>query len=152
MSPLSAEAIEAGLVAAGVPRDRARAQALRECGLSLVPNEADQAKADEREEKRIVADADKRMRALGFVVWNLSQPRASKIAPGIPDRLYTSPARGLAVFWEAKTVRGKQRPDQAHFQAHADACGLHYVIGTDLVLAVWLADRGITLTDASPAP
>ena len=103
---------------------------------------------DARLEKQIVAAADKRLRALGFTVWNLSQPRASKIAAGVPDRLYTCPARGLAVLWEAKTAQGRQRPDQRVFQEHCDACGLHYVVGTDRALAAWLASRGIDLGDA----
>lgn len=102
---------------------------------------------DERVEKAIVAQADKCMRALGFTVWNLSQPRASKIAAGVPDRLYTSPARGLALYWEAKTVRGRQRPDQRTFQEHCEACGLHYVLGTDSVLAAWLAAHSIQLSE-----
>jgi hypothetical protein len=108
---------------------------------------AEQDADDDRLEKVIVAAADKRMRALGFVVWNLSQPRASKIAAGIPDRLYTSPSRGLALYWEAKSASGRQRPDQRVFQEHCEACGLHYVLGTDQALSDWLAVRGIHLSE-----
>jgi hypothetical protein len=97
--------------------------------------------SDARLEKAIVAAADKQLRSLGFVVWNLSQARASKIACGVPDRLYTCPSRGLAVFWEAKSATGTQRPDQRLFQEHMDACGWHYVVGTDRELYAWLLAR-----------
>ena len=149
MSGLSAEAIEQGLVAAGVPREKARAQALRECGLSLVPSAQQLEAVDDREEKELVRETDKRMRAAGFVVVNFSQPRASKQTPGIPDREYFHPGRGLFVKWEAKTPRGEQSPAQAQYQAWCDACHVPYVVGPPPVLEAWLRERGIYLP---PAP
>jgi hypothetical protein len=99
--------------------------------------------ADARDEKRVVAAADKQLRALGFVVVNLSQSRASKITPGVPDRLYMHPARGVALWWEAKTATGRQRPDQRQFQEWCDACDWPYVLGTDAALFGWLQEQGI---------
>lgn len=100
---------------------------------------------DARREKELVREADRRMRAAGFTVWNLSQPRASKLTAGIPDRLYTCPSRGLAVFWEAKSATGRQRPDQRVFQEHADATGLHYVVGPPHELYAWCQACGVTV-------
>lgn len=96
---------------------------------------------DARPEKAIVADADKRMRALGFRVWGLSQPRATKQSPGWPDRRYTHRERGIALWWEAKGPEGRQRPDQRVFQEDCEACGEMYVLGDDAVLSAWLLAR-----------
>jgi hypothetical protein len=148
-----ADEMRATMRAMKIPASRIEAAiALAESqGLVERPSNAEAKQADTEEddrlEKAIVAAADKRMRALGFTVWNLSQPRASKIAAGVPDRLYTSPARGLALYWEAKTARGEQRPDQRVFQEHCEACGLHYVVGTDSALLGWLAAHNIQLDE-----
>ena len=142
MSALPYDAMVRQLVEAGVPRERAEAAARAELGQAAAAS-PDAAALEARDEKRIVAQCDKQLRALGFTVWNLSQPRASKISPGIPDRLYTHSARGVALFWEAKTATGRQRPDQRVFQEHADAVGWPYILGTDQAVYDWLVAQGI---------
>lgn len=105
----------------------------------------DLAKADEREEKALVAETDKRMRAVGFRVVNYSQPRASKQSPGIPDHEYFHPERGLFVKWEAKTARGEQSPAQQEYQSWCDACRVPYLVGPPYVVEAWCASHGIQL-------
>jgi hypothetical protein len=151
MSGLTLEQIENGLVAAGVPREKARWQARQECGLSLVPSEADQAKRDERLEKEHELNADRRLAAMGFEIVKFSHPGRTKQTPGIADRRYYHRGHRLSFWWEAKSATGTQRPDQRKFQELVEACGDLYVLGTDQDLFAWLAARGITLTDAAPA-
>ncbi len=98
---------------------------------------------DARDEKAIVLAADKQLRALGFVVVNYSQPRASKQTPGIPDREYFHPGRGVLMKWEAKTSRGVQSPAQRQYQEWCDACGIAYVVGPETALYAWLIAQGI---------
>jgi hypothetical protein len=102
---------------------------------------------DARLEKAIVVAGTKQMRALGFTAWNLSQARASKIAAGVPDVLFTHPARGIAVYWEAKSATGRQRPDQRVFQEHCTATGMPYVLGPDTALYDWLIAQGIAFEE-----
>lgn len=138
---LHADTIERGLRELGVPADKARAQALREAGLSDVRT-TEQLQADEaREESGVVRAADKQMRALGFVVVNYSQPRASKQTPGVQDHEYFHPARGIFLKWEAKSPTGRQSPDQVTYQEWCDACHVPYVCGTDRDLFAWLLAR-----------
>lgn len=96
------------------------------------------------DEKEIVARADKQMRALGFIVISFNQPRHAKyLTPGIPDRRYYHPGRGVCLWWEAKTSTGEQSPAQKQFQEWCDACGDVYVLGTDDELYAWLMAKGI---------
>lgn len=111
------------------------------------PSEAERARVsradDARDEKAIVAHADRQMRALGFVVVNYSQPRATKQTAGIPDREYFHTARRLFLKWEAKTPTGKQSPAQREYQEWCEATGISYVVGTDAALFAWLVEKGI---------
>jgi hypothetical protein len=141
-SPFPVESLAAQLVAAGVPRDRALARARLELGVPDSCSEAAALADESRDEKAIVAQADRQMRALGFVVVNFSQPRASKQTPGIPDREYFHPARGLFLKWEAKAPTGRQSPAQAQYQTWCEAAGIPYVLGTDDALYQWLVDHG----------
>lgn len=100
---------------------------------------------DERREKELVREADRRMRAAGFHVVEYSQPRASKQTPGIPDREYFHPARGLFVKWEAKTPRGVQSPAQKEYQAWCDRCHVPYVVGPPHELYAWCQASGVTV-------
>jgi hypothetical protein len=97
--------------------------------------------ADARLEKAIVAAADKQLRALGFIIVNFSQPRASKQTAGIPDHRFYHPARGLCFWWEAKSPTGEQSPAQRSFQHWCDATGDPYCLGTDQDLYRWLLAR-----------
>jgi hypothetical protein len=140
---LSAQSIEDGLVAAGVPRDKARQRAMLECGISLVRTPEEQAADDERREKTIEFEGDKQLRALGFEIVKFSHPGKTKQTPGIPDRRYYHRGRRLAFWWEAKSATGTQRPDQKLFQEMCDAVGDPYVLGTDRDLFDWLVAHGI---------
>lgn len=140
--PLSAQSIEDGLVAAGVPREKARERAMAECGISLVRTPEQQAADDERREKTIEFEGDKQLRALGFEVVKFSHPGRTKQTPGIPDRRYYHRGRRLAFWWEAKAPDGRQRPDQKLFQEMCDAVGDPYVLGTDRDLFDWLVAHG----------
>lgn len=143
MSGLSAEALAEGLIRAGVPREKALARARAELGIPDVRTTEQLEADDARDEKRIVAAADKQLRALGFVAVNFSQPRESKQTPGIPDREYFHPGRGIFLKWEAKTATGRQSPAQCQYQEWCRACGVPYVLGTDQDLFEWLISQGI---------
>jgi len=82
---------------------------------------------------------DQLMGRYGFTVIRLSQPRASMITPGVPDRRYYSTARGIAFWWEAKREDGKQSRAQRDFQKLCDATGDVYFCGTFDELAKWFA-------------
>lgn len=105
---------------------------------------------DARLEKAHVAAADKQMRALGYRVINTSQPRHAKfITPGVPDRIYFHRARGVGLFWEAKSATGRQDPAQRDFQEDCDSCGWPYVLGTERELYAWLIAAGHAIRDGS---
>lgn len=142
MSTFTPDELRAQLRAQKIPEhliDQAVALASGERTATMIVDEQTVEADEARDERAVVVEGDRQMRARGFAVWNLSQPRASKIAAGVPDRLYTHPARRLAAFWEAKSATGRQRPDQRVFQEHMDACGIVYLLGTDAVLTDWLA-------------
>jgi len=102
----------------------------------LNPRRAYPEKAEERAAHKL-ADA------LGFEVYRLSQSRASRQSPGWPDLLLVCPAKGLAVWYEAKSATGKQSPAQRAFQAKVTACGHEYVVGTHHALVDWCRARGL---------
>lgn len=146
---LDLEAITEGLVRAGVPRDRALAAARRELGVTDVRSAEALEEADAREEKAVVAACDKQLRALGFVVVNFSQPRATKQTAGIPDREFFHPGRGVFAKWEAKTANGRQSPAQRQYQEWCDAAGITYLLGTDQVVYDWLVAQGIAVREGA---
>lgn len=94
-----------------------------------------------RSEKDEERDGDRVMVLYGFAPWRLSQPRATKQTPGLPDRLYTDETRGVAVWWEAKREGGRQRPAQRAFQRAVEACGDVYLLGPATVLIDWIKDQ-----------
>lgn len=104
---------------------------------------------DERLEKAIELAADKQFAALGFEVVKFSHPGRTKQTPGIPDRRYYHRARRLALWWEAKSPTGRQRPEQRHFQEMVEACGELYVLGTDRDLFTWLVEHRIAVWDGA---
>lgn len=132
------------LLAMKAERER-RANPLLRLMVHEAVSEAEQLEQDAREEKALVAEMDKRMRAVGFVVVNYSQPRASKQTPGIPDREYFHPGRGLFAKWEAKTPRGAQSPAQQQYQVWCDACGVPYLVGPPIVVETWCRTNGLEL-------
>jgi len=96
-----------------------------------------------RREKTIEYDGDQQMQAMGWDVVRFSRAERTKQTAGIPDRKYYSARYRLTLWWEAKTPDGVQSPAQRDFQHMAEACGEHYVVGTDRVLCEWLVARGV---------
>lgn len=97
--------------------------------------------ADASLEKHVVAAADKQLRALGFIVVNFSQPRATKQTAGIPDRRFYHVGRRICFWWEAKAPGGHQSPAQREFQDWCEMTGDGYALGTDQDLYRWLVAR-----------
>ena len=104
-------------------------------------------------EKQVEARVIATYRALGCVVYKLSQPRATMQTPGLPDLLVFAPWRTVppwrtvaarAFAWhEVKRVGGKQSAAQAMFQYHADAAGHTYLLGGVDVAREWLQRIGV---------
>ena len=63
---------------------------------------------------------------LGFSVWNLSQPRATKQSFGLPDLIAIG--RGLILFIEVKRPGGKQTIYQEDFGLQVQDNGGTYVV------------------------
>jgi hypothetical protein len=151
---LGYDATLAALEARGVPREKALQFAREQWPDVAAQQDAAAEKAELRREKDVEHAGDKLMQAHGFTVVRLSQPRASKITPGVPDRRYYRTAGDVSrpgtvvtgpfvAWWEAKTSTGKQSPAQREFQAMAEACGETYLVGTDAVLRDYLAREGL---------
>lgn len=111
--------------------------------LTQLRTPAEQDADDERLEKLHEHAGDKQMAALGFEVVKFSHPGKTKQTPGIPDRRYYHRARRLALWWEAKSATGRQRPDQKLFQEMCEATGEIYVLGTDRDLFAWLVEHRV---------
>ena len=99
-------------------------------------------RTDLRSERTVEDSGDRFMMALGFTPIRFSQPRNTMQTPGIPDRRYYSPARGAAVWWEAKTEIGRPSGPQVALRLLVEAVGEVYLIWTDEVLQEWAAQRG----------
>ncbi len=127
----------------GFPRATAEAE-VRTQYPELAPPPADAEKDEsirEAEEQRAIA---KQFRAYGFKVRNLSQPRATKQAPGIGDLIVMHTARGVALWWESKRqVGGKLSPDQVEFEADCRACSWTYRSGDRYDAARYLVNLGM---------
>lgn len=89
-------------------------------------------------EKWVEHAGDQLMALYGFKIVRFSQVRATNQTPGIPDRKYYHPIRGLTLWWEAKRPGGKQSHAQQDFQAMCEACGETYLVGTTEVLMDYL--------------
>lgn len=94
-----------------------------------------EAEQDERNEKAIQARVRKIFLAHGCEVYSLSQPRSTKQTPGIGD-MFVIHRRLRAAFWfETKTPRGRQSPDQVVFQEALSFTPTGYVLGGEA--AAW---------------
>ena len=58
-------------------------------------------------EKAVQAAVTAALRAMGFAVSDLSQPRASMQTPGIPDLYAQHPGWGIRLWVEVKARRGR---------------------------------------------
>lgn len=137
------------LVNAGVPRERAEFRATQEFG--PVPDSRDPAIDEKREQAEVV----KRFRAFGFHVYTLSQPRATKQTPGLPDLWCAHNTQPIAFWWETKRqVGGELSSVQVEFQAECHRCGVGHGVGDryaadDHLILLGLAER---LPDGSLYP
>lgn len=93
-------------------------------------------------EKQVELLGDRLMAVLGFTAIRFSQARATMQTPGIPDRLFISPLRNSAVWWEAKTTIGRPSAFQVAFRGLVESVGWEYVLGTDEALVDWAVGKG----------
>lgn len=111
-------------------------------GLSRLRGQSVLTIVSEKEEEH---NGDKLMTMLGFTAIRFSQPRNTMQSRGISDRLYIHETKRLAVFWEAKTERGKQSLHQARFQQLVESQGWEYVVGPLSALVAWCEKKGLVL-------
>ncbi len=140
------------LVALGFARDRAEAQVRAQYPL-LAPAPAT-AESDEAAvrvlEKREQHEIVKRLRVCGFVVYWLSQARASKQTPGLPDLWFVHRSEPIAGWFEAKRqVGGRLSPAQQEFRAHCDRTGIRHLVGDRYFAERWLVDVGLATLEAA---
>lgn len=127
MSILSFDEMVLQMRGQGIPQHMAEAAARRELGMlgPIAGAEID----DGALEDKHVDEADKLVRALGGHVVRNSQKRASKVTPGIPDRIYFFPSHRRAFWWEAKKDGGKMSSAQEWFAELCAGCGWLHVAG-----------------------
>ena len=93
-------------------------------------------------EKQVQHAIKKVLQAFDFSVWDLSQPRATKQTPGLPDLIAVGHARVL--FIEAKTAKGRVSDAQAMFGAEvAQNGGIWLVWRSAADAARYLIEQGI---------
>lgn len=82
-------------------------------------------------EKAAQIEIRKRFIACGFVVYNLSQSRASKQTPGLPDLWLVHRALPIALWWESKRpVGGRFSPAQLEFASSCHRARIGYGAGS----------------------
>lgn len=148
------DAMVANLVAMKVPREKAEAAARKELGIqpkSELEKIRDEAELAELEDEHVEA-GDRLMGALGFTVVRLSQKRASKVTPGLPDRRYYHGKRRLFVWWEAKAEWGRQSKAQREFQILVESADDPYVLGGIDALKAWLVENNVATFDERGLP
>ena len=82
-------------------------------------------------EKETQAAVKKVYRDVGGFVYDLSQPRATKQTPGVPDLIVflTWRGKGYMFFHEVKTAAGRQSSPQKAFQDSCGRAGETYLLG-----------------------
>lgn len=85
--------------------------------------------------------ADRAAEMMGYKVKRLSQRRRSKVALGLPDRLYLHPIRRVAVWAELKSDTGKPSAAQREFHDLLRASGQLVVCGTANVVGDFLVTQ-----------
>jgi hypothetical protein len=139
------------LLASGFKRSDAEREVRRQYP-QLVARVA--AAEDERQlnllEKDEQAFIFKLFRGFGVIVYNLSQSRATKQTPGLPDMYCMHPGVGRAWWFETKRAEGGRLSEvQKVFIGHADQCRVDVHVGDRRVAARVLLDYGIARVDAS---
>jgi hypothetical protein len=143
---VSRDAFVASLRRLGVPAETAEREAARRYGpavdaLHLERDENALEKAEQREVLKVY-------RAFGCRVYSLSQPRASKQTPGLPDLRVFAPAIGRC--WDHETKRqqgGRLSPAQDDYRALAAQCGLDVVVGDRFAAGAQLVRLGLAVQD-----
>jgi hypothetical protein len=141
------------LTARGFSRDRAEAAVREQLRLSPIPD-PDASRKDSILEKAEQIEIRKRFIVCGFTVYNLSQARAAKQTPGLPDLWLMHPARALALWWESKRqLGGTFSQAQRDFAAASLGCGINYGAGDRYDAERWLIDHELAdITDGSFFP
>lgn len=122
------------IIAEARRRDDRRAQGLP---MHETPEELEEriAEDDARLEKEIQREVVKTYAGFGCKVYNLSQPRATKQTPGLPDLWVVCLSSGwsrqgkIAWWHETKTPTGKQSEAQREFQRECKSCRVGFVVG-----------------------
>ncbi|GJG88706.1 hypothetical protein tb265_38870 [Gemmatimonadetes bacterium T265] len=100
-------------------------------------------------EKATQHDVVKVFRALKGEVYVLSQARAAKQTPGLPDLWVAWPARGVAGWFETKRPKGGRLSDeQVAFAAQCLAAGVAYGVGSRKDAEAWVIALGLAYRDA----
>jgi hypothetical protein len=95
-------------------------------------------------EKQTQADVVRLFRAFGGVVYSLSQPRATKQAPGLPDLYVFFPRRRVALWWETKRpTGGRLSPAQEEFRDFCHHTGTPWGSGSRVDAEAWLVKAGL---------
>jgi hypothetical protein len=126
MSAVAAyESLVNDMTAMGIPRARAELAARKKLRLPLDETPDDVLRRADVLEKAEQHEITKLFRAFGFTVRNLSQSRASKIAPGVPDLFVTHDTLPLGFWWESKRqVGGRYSAAQVEFRADCERVGI----------------------------
>jgi hypothetical protein len=132
---LSYDAIVDGLVRQGVPRAAAERRARDEIGFS-----PEQRAAEERRENVLEKEEQYEIRkllmAFGFHVYNLSQARAAKQTPGLPDLWNVHRTLPIAFWWETKRqVGGELSEPQEDFRDECHRCHVGHGTGDRYAVA-----------------
>lgn len=114
------------------------------------PEQLARIERDERVlEKTEQGEIVKRLRVCGFIVYNLSQARASKQTPGLADLYCVHRELALALWWESKRQVGGEYSDaQREFKAHNDRCGVLCLGGDRYDVERFLVERKLAYIGA----
>jgi hypothetical protein len=132
-----------GLRAVGVPLEKAEREARRQCADAPDPAPVESARdaaVDEKAEQRAVWG---RFTVCGFHGYWLSQARASKQTPGLPDLWFVHRIKPVALWWETKRQVGGEHSDaQIEFAAECSRAGVGYGTGDRYHAEQWLVAHG----------
>lgn len=124
----------------GVDRCRAEAVARMNGYAPKVEATADSDVLEKAEQNEVM----KLFRAFGFKVRNLSQPRATKQAPGLPDLWVMHRERPIAFWFEVKRqVGGRYSDAQIEFRDDCARCGVSWKGGDRRAAEQMLVDMGV---------
>ncbi|SRR5581483_7123475 len=91
------------------------------------------------------------LRATGWTVYRLSQARASRQTPGLPDLWAFHPVLRLELTVEVKSGAGRPTPEQEEFAQFRALCQRDHVIGGRDAVLDYLARHGLARRVSGPA-